>query len=79
LDLVNADFSDDAQVESILNTWEESHGNNSSHHNKGDTNGTGGDDGQLGVMENKRAPLWKEIPIMFRRHITLIIRDRTFL
>ena len=83
LDLVNADFSDDAQVDHILDTWEELRpdANNSSHHRaKGfKTNGyDDDDDGQKGVTENKRAPIWKEIPIMFRRHIMLIIRDRTY-
>jgi hypothetical protein len=77
LDLVNADFSDDAQVDRILDTWEELRpdANNSSHHR---AKGFEDDDGQTGVTENKRAPIWKEIPIMFRRHIMLIIRDRTY-
>jgi hypothetical protein len=77
---VNADFSDDAQVDRILNTWEELRpgANLSSHHKKGFNADDDNDDegGQTGVTESKRAPIWKEIPIMFRRHIMLIIRDR---
>lgn len=74
---VNADFSDDAQVERILDTWEEMRpdANHSSHHHKKGFDG--GDEGQTGVIEKKRAPIQKEIPIMFRRHVLLIIRDRT--
>jgi hypothetical protein len=73
---VNADFSDDAQVDRILDSWEEfkPEASNSSHHKKGFG---GEEDGQIGVTESKRAPLQKEIPIMFRRHVLLIIRDRT--
>lgn len=84
LDLVNADFSDDVQVDRILDTWEELRpdANNSSHHRvKGfvtDGDGDGDGDEQDGVTENKRAPIWKEIPIMFRRHILLIVRDRKY-
>ena len=79
---MNADFSDDAQVDRILDTWEEVRpgANQSSHHRvKGFGNADNDDDdGQMGVTENKRAPIWKEIPIMFRRHIMLIVRDRTY-
>jgi hypothetical protein len=80
LDLVNADFSDDAQVDRILDTWEEIRpdANNSSHHRVKGFDTDGDDDEQDGVTENKRAPIWKEIPIMFRRHILLIVRDRTY-
>ena len=62
-------------MDQILDAWEEMRPEaGSSHHKKGF-----GDDneGQSGVTELKRAPLRKEIPIMFRRHIKLIIRDRT--
>lgn len=80
MDLVNADFSDDAQVDRILDTWEELRpgANNSSHHRVKGFYNDDDDDGQMGVTENKRAPIWKEIPIMFRRHIMLIVRDRTY-
>lgn len=76
LDLVNADFSDDAEVDKILDTWEEMKPDaGSSHHRKGFADA---DEGQSGVTELKRAPLRKEIPILFRRHTLLIVRDRTF-
>lgn len=71
LDLVNSDFSDDAEVDKILNTWEEQKPEaGSSHHKKGfDENE------ETGVTDLKRASLAKEISIMFRRCLTLIIRD----
>lgn len=71
LDLVNADFSDDAEVDRILDTWEERRPEAGSSHHK---NGNDVDE-QEGVVELKRAPLRKELVIMFRRHMTLIIRD----
>jgi hypothetical protein len=63
-------------VDRLLDTWEEMRpdANHSSHHHK---QGFEGDEGQTGVVEKKRAPIQKEIPIMFRRHVQLIIRDRT--
>jgi hypothetical protein len=72
LDLVNADFSDDAEVDKILDTWEEvrPESGSSYHGTKFDE-----DEGQSGVTVLKRAPLRKEIPIIFRRAIALIIRD----
>lgn len=70
--MVNADFSDDAEVDKILDTWEEMKPDSgSSHHKKGFDD----DQGQNGVTQLKRAPLRKEISIMFRRSIALIIRD----
>jgi hypothetical protein len=74
---VNADFSDDVQVDRILDTWEELRpdANYSSHHHKKGFETD--DEGQTGVIEKKRASIQKEIPIMFRRHVLLIIRDRT--
>jgi len=75
LDLVNADFSDDAEVTKILDTWEEERPDSgrSSHHKK---KGFGEDnDGQEGVTELKRASLSQEISIMFRRSAKLIVRD----
>jgi hypothetical protein len=62
-----------------LDTWEELRpdANLSSHHKNGfNADNEDDEDGQTGVTESKRAPIWKEIPIMFRRHILLIIRDR---
>jgi hypothetical protein len=76
LDLVNSDFSDEAAITQILDTWEEKKpdANQSSHHKKGFG---GGDeaDGQQGVVHMKHAPLRKEISIMFRRHAIMIVRD----
>jgi ABC-type multidrug transport system ATPase subunit len=74
LDLVNSDFSDEAAVTSILDTWEEKKpgGGASSHHKKGFGDE---EEGQEGVTELKKAPLRKEMAIMFRRHFALIIRD----
>ena len=40
--------------------------------------GTADDEGQTGVTENKRAPVQKEIPAKFQRHVKLIIRDRMY-
>ena len=74
LDLVNADFSDDAEVDKILDTWEEMRPEaGSSHHRKGF--GDDDEEGKSGVAHLERAPLRKEIPVMFRRHMALIIRD----
>jgi hypothetical protein len=72
LDLVNSDFTDEAAVTAILDTWEEKRpdGGSSSHHKKGFD-----DDGQEGVTTVQKAPLTKEIGIMFSRHFSLIIRD----
>ena len=77
--VVNSDFSSEQQVDRILDTWEELRpdANNSSHHHKRGFD-TADDEGQTGVTENKRAPIRKEIPIMFQRHVKLIIRDRTY-
>eukprot|EP00977_Amphora_coffeiformis_P006739 scaffold1484_cov173-Amphora_coffeaeformis.AAC.17 len=73
LDLVNSDFTDEAAVTAILDTWEEKRpdGGSSSHHKKGFAE----DDGQEGVTKVQKAPLRKEMVIMFRRHSTLILRD----
>jgi len=73
LDLVNSDFTDEAAVTAILDTWEEKRpdGGSSSHHKKGFDD----DDGQEGVTKVQKAPLRKEIEIMFRRHWSLILRD----
>lgn len=74
LDLVNSDFSDEAVVASILDTWEEKKPDaGSSHHRK---KGFGGeDDGQEGVTDIKRAGLVKEMYIMIRRHFLMVVRD----
>lgn len=75
LDLVNSDFSDEAAVSSILDTWEEKRpGAGFSHHRK--ALGFSGDgDGQDGVTDIKRAGLSKEIFIMLRRHFMMVYRD----
>lgn len=71
LDLVNSDFSADEEVDRLLDTWEEKRpGGGSSHHKMGFD-----EDEETGVTELKRAPMMKEISIMFRRCVTLIIRD----
>ena len=71
LDLVNSDFSDEAAVTNILDTWEEKRPDaGSSHLKKGFD-----DEGQEGVTELKRAPLREEIGIMLKRHFMLIVRD----
>ena len=72
LDLVNADFSDDAEVDKILDTWEEKRPDaGSSHHKKGFDE----DEEQTGVSDLVRAPLRREIAIMFRRCAVNIVRD----
>jgi len=79
LDLVNADFfSDKDEVDKILNTWEEERpdsGRSTHHHDKKGFGGQEDEDGQSGVVKMKRAPLYREITIMFRRSATLILRD----
>jgi ABC-type multidrug transport system ATPase subunit len=76
LDMVNADFSDDAEVDLILDTWQEKRpGAGSSHHKKGFGGVDNDDEGQEGVADVKRAPLRKEISIMFSRHLKLMVRD----
>lgn len=66
LDLVNSDFTDEAAVSQILDTWEEKRpeGGSSSHHKKGFDDD---EDHQEGVTKVQGAPLSKEISIMFRR------------
>jgi hypothetical protein len=60
--LVNADFSDDAEVNKILDTWEEKRPDaGSSHHKKEE------DTEQDGVAELKRVSLAKEI-VSFPRY-----------
>mmetsp|Transcript_13607 Transcript_13607/g.30908 ORF Transcript_13607/g.30908 Transcript_13607/m.30908 type:complete len:451 (+) Transcript_13607:52-1404(+) len=69
LDLVNSDFSDEAAVTELLDTWEEKGtGAVSSHHSveKDD------DEGVVNIIKKGIMP---EIPILLRRHYTLIIRD----
>jgi hypothetical protein len=74
--MVNADFSDDAEVDLILDTWQEKRpGAGSSHHKKGFGGVDNDDEGQEGVADVKRAPLRKEISIMFSRHLKLMVRD----
>jgi hypothetical protein len=70
LDLVNADFSDDAEVDKILNMWEEKRPEaGSSHHAEKE------EIEQTGVSVLKRASILAEMSIMFRRHAILIVRD----
>jgi ABC-type multidrug transport system ATPase subunit len=73
LDLVNSDFSDEAAVTSILDTWEEKGpGAASSHHKQGfDVDA----EGQEGVTDMKGAGILKEVQIMLRRHFVLVYRD----
>jgi hypothetical protein len=73
LDLVNADFSDDAEVDKILDTWQEMRPDKgqSSHH-KADVVD---DEGQTGVTKLKRASFGAEMTIMFRRQALIITRD----
>mmetsp|Transcript_17418 Transcript_17418/g.33065 ORF Transcript_17418/g.33065 Transcript_17418/m.33065 type:complete len:674 (-) Transcript_17418:215-2236(-) len=79
LDLVNSDFSDEDQVNKILDTWQERRpdaGASSHHGKKWKTEGGADDDeGQEGVVHLQRAPFVAEMAIMFRRHSTLILRD----
>ena len=73
LDLVNADFSDDAEVDKILDTWEEKRPEaGSSHHKKGFDDD---ENEQTGVADLVRAPLRREISIMFRRCAVNVVRD----
>lgn len=74
--MVNSDFTEEAAVTAILDTWEEKRpdNGNSSHHKTG-FNGGGDDDGQEGVTDLKGASLLQEVSIVFRRQGTLIIRD----
>lgn len=72
LDLVNADFSDDAEVDKILNMWEEKRPEaGSSHHAREEET----ENEQTGVSVLKRASVMTEVSIMFRRHSILIVRD----
>jgi ABC-type multidrug transport system ATPase subunit len=75
LDLVNADFSDDAAVDKILDSWEEKRpeAGHSLHHKKGF--GDVDEDEQIGVKMLKRAPLCREILTLIRRHSLSITRD----
>lgn len=72
LDLINSDFSDEAAVTSILDTWEEKKPDaGSSHHQvKGFA-----EDEKEGVTVVKRAGLMAEMQIMLRRHSTMVVRD----
>eukprot|EP00522_Entomoneis_paludosa_P008044 CAMPEP_0172450260 /NCGR_PEP_ID=MMETSP1065-20121228/8680_1 /TAXON_ID=265537 /ORGANISM="Amphiprora paludosa, Strain CCMP125" /LENGTH=636 /DNA_ID=CAMNT_0013202039 /DNA_START=29 /DNA_END=1939 /DNA_ORIENTATION=+ len=70
LDLVNADFSDEAEVVKILDQWEEKGpGIQSSHHSNPK------DDDEVGVVNLDKKPLLPEIPVLFSRHFKLILRD----
>lgn len=74
LDLVNADFSSSKEVDNLLDTWEERKPqiNRSMHGAQNvDSDVTEG----INKVEGHRRSLSREIIIMFRRSITLIIRD----
>ena len=72
LDLVNSDFSSDKDVDRILHQWESTKGNinKSAHHAP-----IMADDEQSGVADGQKRANAKEVVIMFRRHMTLIVRD----
>lgn len=75
MDLVNADFSDDAEVDKILDTWQEMRPDKgqSSHHKQRPV--VVDDEGQTGVTKLKRASFGAEMMIMFRRQALIITRD----
>ena len=75
LDLVNSDFSDEAAVAEILDTWEEKGGGGalSSHHSGHGKSELDEDD--EGVVNMEKKSIGPEITILFRRHFALIIRD----
>jgi hypothetical protein len=72
LDIINADFSDNATVDKILDAWEEKHSD--AYHKSGFYDDTD-ENVQIGVSMIKRAPLQREISILIRRHSLLIFRD----
>lgn len=74
LDLANSDFSDEAAVEHLLDTWEEAKaGGHSTHHGK---KGFDEDDGtQYGVAAGVKTSFFTELGIMIHRHGLLIARD----
>ena len=70
MDLVSSDFTEETEVTRILDTWEEKgSGLQSSHHSKLD----GDDDSGVVNLENHR--FGPQINILFRRHLSLIVRD----
>lgn len=75
MDIVNADFSDDAAVDKILDTWEEHKPD--ARHSKHGTKGFGdvSTEDQDGVSGGLKKNLLGEIKIMFFRCWLLIIRD----
>jgi ABC-type multidrug transport system ATPase subunit len=82
LDLANADFSDDAAVEHLLNTWKgkKPDAGNSTHHGKhwdyvDDEEHEDNDCIPLLMPEVTRTSFFKEMKIMMCRHATLIVRD----
>jgi len=66
LDLVNADFTADEEVDKILDTWQEE---------KPRDDDDDMEDVEVPTTSRLGAGLAKEIPIMFRRHALLIVRD----
>jgi len=77
LDLVNSDFSGEEQVNSILDQWERQKGPSglvqSSH--GGSTKDDGDDDDPKGIDTFQGTSISQQLGIMFKRHLTLIVRD----
>ena len=71
---MNADFSDEAAVEKVLDEWEEFRSGNSTHHSKLSVTELDNDD-KSGVVNLGKAPFAKEFVIMLRRQGTMIVRD----
>lgn len=71
LDLVNADFSSDDQIDKILDTWEEKRPAviASMHGNMVDASEN------EGIVDSSGTNIFNEIRIMFRRHFKLVHRD----
>lgn len=73
LDLVNRDFTDDAAVESLLDTWQEHKAElKLSRHRLSDVTEHKGD---LEAHDSLQTNLFREMQIMLRRHTLLVIRD----
>lgn len=72
LDLVNADFSNDKEIDKILDTWQEK-----KPEVMASMHGVALDDKEEneGIVEPPGTNMYNEIQIMFRRHFTLIYRD----
>lgn len=75
LDLANSDFSDEAAVEHLLDTWEEQKpgSGNSSHHGRKGFDEE--EDTQVGVAAGVKTSFITEMGIMMHRQVLLIARD----